>query len=1133
MERLTIEYWRRFIKSDGKFDGVGFENLINELLPILGLNLAGTKRSWDRARDFEDKRDKIWAECKIYLDNISIRVISPTLVMAIIDKPNKIYFFSYSRLNDNAIQHLSQFQEAANIPIFVFDDLLLEALILRNAAVVEAFFPEYLIAAADVEELIDIRTSFSKDPDIEYYNDELEDSLHKELAINSTFAIDLFIRNLNITVPIKALIKMESSEDSFAFLLLNKSIRNHENTLNVQLEIGSLFFYRFYFKALKSGTQLLPKFNFETTDQVRPISLNPPRVNVSPIMKMNLIGKQYLELLQEFKTTIQARHQPVFFTIHGESGIGKSRLLKEFTDALFEEEFSLIKFNGEGIDAYHFREFIRSIISKIYKLPIVPIEDSGPPATELIYQLLYSNEFDLNGNLGKIIDVFIQGLNRHKFAILIDNVQNFDDTTIAFIDELITRCEGNAIRLIIVCCFNTNFLYSETKSFLLFDKLSVKGQPDGPVYRTHKINGFNDLDFDLFIDNSIKPALDILDMPFSVKYPQTTLFFKSKVLNRPLFIEQTLRYLEQEEAIERKYDKFFVKSIDRFHDVLNHEFPKDLFALLSRRWAVFTTTLKSNAVSLFQQVDETIKFLCYFNVIKVSHALNYGIAPEIIQLLEANGFISVDERGALSFQHHQLFLFFKSKINVLSLVDYTKYHTFLTSHHLTKNYFFQYFILAEKLNLLTDDTLAEALIKVQGEYVYNDYLIEFVYLLFEKLLHGAFAEQIDKKVISLFLRLAKIIQVYQGMEQRQLILKDAVNECFVRPERFSAYGMDYCNLFHGYANACITVHKDEEAMALLEDFILGAYENIAFDNEYERKYALGKLQNRLCVVYKALGQESESLKYGYSSLQIALTIGNKDLEVRNYIDLANVFGRKLVMKPETIDLWQKAATLYHERYEELKHQRDMVQLYEAQANLFAGNIQKGLSQLKEGVNYCEAHFSRFFQVKYLLLQIVGMITLKERKELDIRHLFALAYHAKDLAIRYRINRSYWKTLFIEGRLYLLQNDLPQNVNESQATNAAECFLQTLDQFINVIKSPGIELYNKGVFEFMTLFFCGEVEGALSHDFFQNAKKLNSLEIRSRIEELRHLTPSALSGFVSDLQPTLMYNDGKYDFPVIG
>jgi hypothetical protein len=1128
MERLTIEYWRRFIKTDGKFDGVSFENLINELLPALGLNLAGTKRSWDRARDFEDKRDKIWAECKIYLDNISIRIISPTLVMAIIDKPNKIYFFSYSRLNDNAIKHLSQFQEAANIPIFVFDDLLLEALILRNAVVVETFFPEYLISAANVDDMIDIRTGFSKDPDIEYCHEESEDPQHKELATNSTFAIDLFIRNLNIIAPIKAMVKLEWSDDSLAFLLLNKSIRNHENRLNIQLELGSLFFYRFYFKALKSGVQVLPQFSFEMNDQARSISLNPPRVDVSPVMKINLIGKQYLELLQEFKIVIQARHQPVFFTLHGESGMGKSRLLKEFTDALFEEEFSIIKFNGEGIDAYHFREFIRSIISKVYKLPIVPGEDSVLTATELIYQLLYSGEFDLTGNLEKIIDVFIDGLNRRKFAIVIDNLQNFDDTTISFVDRLIARSEGNALRLIVVCCFNTNFLFSETPSFALFDKLSVKGQTDGSVYRTHEIMGFNNEDFALFIDNSIKPAQDLLDAPFSVKYPQTILFFKSKVLNRPLFIEQTLRYLEQEEAIERRYDKFFVKSIDRFHDVLNHEFPRDLFALLSRRWTVFTLRLKSNTVSLFKQVDETIKFLCYFNVIKLSHAISYGITHESIRLLEVNGFISVDERGALSFQHHQLFLFFKSKINAPALNDYTQYHTFLISNNLTKNYFYQYFILVEKLQLLTGDIVMEATLKVQGEYVYSEYLIEFVYLLFEKLVQGGFEEQIDKKAVTLFLKLAKIIQVYEGMEQRQWLLKEAVNECLVHPERFSAYGMDYCNLFHGYANACITVHKDQEAMTLLERFIIDAYEHVAFDKEQEKKYALGKLQNRLCVVYKALGQESESLQYGYSSLHIALAIGNKDLEVRNYIDLANVFGRKLLMKTETIELWQKAAALYHNHYGELKHQRDMVQLYEAQANLFTGNYQKGLSQLKDGVNYCEAHFSRFFEVKYLLLQIVSMITLGDRVELDISRLFTLVHQAKDLAIRYRINRSYWKTLFIEGRLYLFQN-----THEFSAENAAECFLQTLDQFINVIQSPGIELYNKEVFEFMALFFRNEGESALSDAFFQNVKKLSSPEIRLRIEEIYNLQPSALSNHINVLEPKLMYNDGKYDFPVIG
>ena len=108
MKKLSKSYWDKFkVESKNgngsKYDGLKFENLINELLAVLyGKEWVRTGKSHDDNRDFwtlmetEDGQNKLWAECKNYRDKIALDILAPTLVMAQIYGVNTIIFFLFA-----------------------------------------------------------------------------------------------------------------------------------------------------------------------------------------------------------------------------------------------------------------------------------------------------------------------------------------------------------------------------------------------------------------------------------------------------------------------------------------------------------------------------------------------------------------------------------------------------------------------------------------------------------------------------------------------------------------------------------------------------------------------------------------------------------------------------------------------------------------------------------------------------------------------------------------------------------------------------------------------------------------------------------------------------------------------------
>lgn len=90
----------------------------------------------DGKRDFvypkeESFPDQKWAECKNYSNNLSLNIIAPTLIMGAIENIESIFIFSYSSLNDNAIEGILNYSKTSKRKVELFDGNVLESLICK------------------------------------------------------------------------------------------------------------------------------------------------------------------------------------------------------------------------------------------------------------------------------------------------------------------------------------------------------------------------------------------------------------------------------------------------------------------------------------------------------------------------------------------------------------------------------------------------------------------------------------------------------------------------------------------------------------------------------------------------------------------------------------------------------------------------------------------------------------------------------------------------------------------------------------------------------------------------------------------------------------------------------------------
>lgn len=302
--------------GNGVNKGIAFEDLVEQLIKAMfpKEKWRRTQKSHDEKRDFvypqdETLPDQKWAECKNYNENLSINTIAPTLVMGAINQIQCIYFFSYSKLNNNAIEGILRYAESSKKKVNIFDGILLENLIIKynKQMEVKRFFPNDDFSNLSYD---NNRIPFRLICSVANTNNYNKALIKPMFNIGAKFFLKVIIQNL---MP---------DENIFSYKIEVPELKLSSNEYNGKLKFGSIVEHKIICEGLKSGKQNISvKFNMLETD----ISVK-SNVEISDQTYSFWSGKNAVESYKICTDhLIGYSEKPLFIT--ASSGIGKTTML--------------------------------------------------------------------------------------------------------------------------------------------------------------------------------------------------------------------------------------------------------------------------------------------------------------------------------------------------------------------------------------------------------------------------------------------------------------------------------------------------------------------------------------------------------------------------------------------------------------------------------------------------------------------------------------------------------------------------------------------------------------------------------------------------------------------------------------
>jgi hypothetical protein len=1120
MRYLTQEHWKAFEKSDGRFDGVKFEGLVATILPKLYPGTwHPTQYSWDGKKDFyqQSGEEQRWAECKAYKESISINIVSPTLVMALLKDARVILLFSYSRLNRNARLYLGQFASLTKRTIRVYDDETLEHLILTHSDV-RKFFPTLSVPDLPPLNNVTAHARLSQDPDIEYHAGGVAENDDRDiyLSLLSTFSVDVLVSNEGVnSPPVTGSIRLDPDDLVDRFWLFNQDPPATDPSVHFTLEPGESLFHRFYLRARRSGRLDAPRVTVEVDGEPpKPLRLEP--IEVSSILAVPLIGARQHDAMASFRQRVSARDKPVYIHLHGRSGTGKSRLLREFRDELLGRGFLVFMFNGEDERNASFDNFVRKLTSTICKLPMLDqvvrpaAADTGFAAAgddQTLLDLLYCDASRPSQNRASSIRTVLSLLATRKAAVVIDNMQFLDADTIALINTAVTETRGTAARNVWVLGLNTDVLTAEMPAAGLSGRLRALSADEPDSAFTVHVEGFTEEDARHYLDEAL--AGDIggaREEPFTITHPETSALIVNRVGTRPLFLEQALQYAVDLGGLGLKAGRLYVTDIERFHNAIDG-LPVRIRELIAKRWDFLGGRLSAGAVSLVGALAELISM-------PMPIIRQLGITREDVHTLVDLGIVAITESNEVRFHHRQHYLYFTDLYREVPAAFARQLLAAVNASGYSDGYPFQETMLRDALGEVRDEDLWR-----------------IAAVIIDKIVVGPARQRATPSLLGIFNRpniavdpgtelrvintLCQELKRHVAFETAAAAFQSAYTLRVPRQARYLDYGEEYFGLVHDHVNSFFALHRDGETLPLLES-ALSDIPRFRFKGEEGRMLARGLLLNRLCVALKTIHDLQAAERSARDSLQIAQVLNDPRLTYKNYIDWGYIYHGFRRYNDELHRKWEAALEIFDSEVAAVRRERASALLHRGELQVLERRRDEAADTIEEGIRYSRRTLTPFHEVKLLLLRVVA--ELAWGNEASPKDLMRWVDMAEDRAVTTRALRSYWVVFYTRAKLYLLSND---------GRKAAGCFIAALEQLAKVLTDARMEERYEPFFEDMAiqLRLSGRAMSRTEVLLIRNAR------IREAVESIMTMVPSDFDDWLTSYEPTATFDDGRYNLPV--
>lgn len=654
MKQLTEIYWNNF-----KLDGKLFEELSKKLIEFEFRSndfiIVGGKG--DNGRDIEKEielldgyKTSIWAQCKYHKKSLSFDDISYTLLMAILKNTNQVLIFSYSNVTDDFGEKLKDYLRRTGKDVILYADEALENLILKHKDSFDNIDTKFFDTWPKAEKSVNTK-DISCEVNLYIDNQKIKESQAK-ININTICELNYIFTN-NSDKSINMSLSVVKNQIYKRFIFFNSCERTE-----LHIEPGAMSSYSVYIRLNQNlKTTGLPTYLLEYNGKTEKIYTS-KRLNYLWLAETQLIGEKYNRYHTSINEIIQSKIFQVAF-IHGSSGTGKSRLLKEAKTLSYFNSVRPIYIDTEK-KAMSCTVFLKLLCSELMDMPLFDnlnnVSQCNVSEKTVAYsaKILYDNSYNLDYEWEKTAEYLAFMLSRERIALMLDNIQHLDEMALKIIERVVLLLKNSKSYSTMLFGINTDFIYSNTSIDQLFKKLISNSANEPTYYHNFFVNGFSKQEAELYIRECITFSYESYREE-EAYYELTIKEIAGHCNNNPFFIQQFLLYLEQKDILRRTD-----KTIYYFHDIEKYKrsfesIPESINTLIKSRINLLLDVLNNEQQEKFENLiylinlTKALPLSIYYRIIK---------SRTLLSLLQDLGFIVITQDDSIVSYHSFFTIFF-------------------------------------------------------------------------------------------------------------------------------------------------------------------------------------------------------------------------------------------------------------------------------------------------------------------------------------------------------------------------------------------------------------------------------------------------------------------------------------------
>jgi tetratricopeptide (TPR) repeat protein len=1106
---ISESLWRKaFLKADGRYDGQKFEQLALELLNgLYGRGWRPTGITNDGSRDFEkcNREEWLWAECKAYSDRLSVYVISPTLVMAVIEQPDTVIVVSRSPLNDNAFRHLAAFQSASGKRIIALDGAVLDNAIL-GMGLSGRYFPGLLQDNSSLSGFL-IQSSVTPDAlreptdiDLLPYAVGIRPRRTISAVRYSLIRIDLALRNLDALTDSK--IKLEIVKKSLdpSLRLVSFGGSKDRRSISISIPPGGIVRTSLILQPREASQRLrLPEIS-ATGSGAQEKLIESGSVYVSHLYQIEMVGKDHRRILRQASSFVRARRRPVVISTEGASGSGKSRLMLEIAKIGLEEGFRCHFYNPEFEDAKAAENVLRDLIADISELPrLTTIHaesdlQGATPAGSVLLRALYDPTFNLWDHVSEVTAAVISLLTRRPTLLIVDNLQFTDDRFADFIDSLILQLDhlGNK-RIVLVLSINTDFVSSGGKVNELLMRLRARSRDrvQGRTIHHSQLKDFGTDDVAEFVGSALSGQTS--SAAAARLYQKTLDLLLRSVEPRPLNLWQSLMYLADEGVLSLQDDRLMVSGDELLLSPLEN-IPAGLDDLLELRWSRIRKNEARKGVSE-AVLDRTVRAIYFLGYDIRDRLIAAGASKEAIERLLRAGILVNKSGGFIQFFHNQVFAFFRKRFLSLKKRTALRLRSIFQSHKLVNVKFQQYFIVCHFAGKVSGPLLLSTVRRMKENGLTIDYWRQYTGLLLFYLMPST--GSLTATTLNGVTLIGDWQQRLDSLQKGRSTLRCFLTERVLTKPRKGLPGPALFEFYTATINACLAVYEDAEALEVIT-IALHDLRLSRFPDRKSRNSSLASVLNRKAATLKNFGRIDEALEAGYEALEKFEKIRDYSMVVETLFDLGSVsFG--LPDHQNADDLFKRGCELFR-LYESAMREPAPCRYFYVSGRLAIRrhDFLTAFELCSRGVQHADRLGISFWGIRLILLEAVARLLVANSKR-DLKIVNELLIKARDWSNISQAERSRTALSYMDGKLLVKVGDYARAGGAfSEAVRTLGLQLRTPEQ--TVWKSS--LLYDIAA-------TCRKYQLVLEEDA---VSLLNSSALRSEIFEIQNMSDELFAAF---------------------